>query len=138
MPWYYATVFTPDGKPSNVDFGGSNSEATAARLALKVSNQMQRDTCVAVDVKGIATVRQTIRWKGYAAPVETLEVEQETEPRTLRIPLNPPALSVGLPYTIEEIAKLVDFIDKWTLRGKSVTVTRCAGNPGFVNVVASR
>ena len=131
MPWYYATVFTPEGKPSNIDFGGSSSEGTAARIALRVSNQMQRDTCVAMEIKGTVQILQTIRWKGYAAPVETLEVEAPTEPRTLRVSLNPDGQT-------DESDKLCEFIDRWTLKGHAVTVTRCAGNPGFVNAVASR
>ena len=131
MTWFYATVLIAEDSPSNIDFGGSHSESVAARIALRVSNKMQRDTVVVSDEgKDGVRIHQTIRWKGYETPLETLEVAAPEEPRTLRVPLNP--------NEVEGVSQLAEFIDKWTLKGHAVTVSRCAGNPGFVNAVASR
>lgn len=54
----------------NVEFGSSASESAAARMALRVANQMKQDACV-VNAKGIT---QRIRWKGLAV-VERTETE---------------------------------------------------------------
>jgi hypothetical protein len=122
MTWFYATLLLEQDVPSSVDFGGSTNESVAARIALRVSNQMQRDTCVAhaVGNNGVK-VTQIVRWKGFA------QVEDEHEPTADE---NRKVLShAAAPAAI-------DFIVECMRHGFTVTVS--PSHEGTFNIIARK
>lgn len=124
MSYFYAAVLLPDGTPSNVDFGGSYSETVAARVALRVSNQLQRDTCVVEQYRDTTTVRQVVRWKGLAVaePVVSEPVSDDNRKTLSRVGL------VDALYAARS----------WCEAGFTVTISPAVGGENSFNVIARK
>lgn len=114
---YYVTLLE---SPGSVDFGGSESESTAARMALRVANRERTGTCVVRAKDG--EIVQRVFWKGLAVAEQQPD---EHEPRYLS-------------FVKPGDDALTEFITRFTGEGRTVTISPCHSDPSLVNAVASK
>jgi len=131
---YYVTPLDNAGA---VDFGGSASETTAARIALRVANR-ERQSMAVVNEQGITTQKVLFLDDGLLQrldPVTNKPLPRLPEDDALPVEDKGPHYFTG--YVMD--AETLQFIMQWIAKGFVVTVSpKRGGGPAQVNLVARK